>query len=138
MAGGAESIWEANGAFTLGLLAACRSARLPEVNLPSSPNARLSAASQNTAAGAGLFSCRTPKQLHVSGASDRLVQRDIASAGVCAKPVGGGGVLLPCVSVRFLCISSPPSKVSRGPNLCHSPSHSRSPQQLQLSRSCWC
>lgn len=55
MADGAESIWEGNRAFTHGLLAACRSAWLPEVNRPSSASARLTAASQNTAAVFGQF-----------------------------------------------------------------------------------
>lgn len=96
MADGAESIWEGSRAFTLGLLAACRSAWLPEVNLPSSPSARLTAASQNTAAVFGQF------PLQNSFISPSFVQRDIASAGVCVKAVWVD-LHLPGVSVRFLC-----------------------------------
>lgn len=65
-AAGAESICEGNRAFTLGLLAACRSAWLPEVNLPSSLSARLTAASQNTAAGFGQFLLQNAKNSFIS------------------------------------------------------------------------
>lgn len=70
MADGAESIWEGNRALTLGLLAACCSAWLPEVNLPSSPSARLTAASQNTAAVFG-------SQLLLQNAETASFHRDI-------------------------------------------------------------